>query len=51
MLVEQIVEFELSEPEPPWSDMYSGTPITSYFHDKTKISKEYFRMDYFIIYC
>ena len=48
MLIEQIIEFELSEPGPPGR---TCTPTTGYFHDQIKISKEYLRMDYFIIYC
>ena len=37
MLIEQIIEFELRGPEPPG---HTCTPITSYFHDQTLISKE-----------
>ena len=43
--MEQIIEFKLSEHGP------SGRPTTSYFHDQTKISKEYLLMNHFIIYC
>ena len=48
MLIEQIIEFELSEPGPPGR---TCTPTTGYFHDLTKISTKYLRMDYCIIYC
>ena len=48
MLIEQIIEFELSEPGPRGR---TCSPTTGYFHDQIKISKEYLRMDYFIIYC
>ena len=42
MLLEQINETELRKPVP------SGCICTpGYFHDKTKISKEYLRVDYF----
>ena len=38
MLFEQIIiEFELKEPKTPG---LTCTPITAYFHDKTKVSKE-----------
>ena len=37
MLIEQIAEFQLIRPGPPGR---KNTPITGYFHDKTKISKE-----------
>ena len=47
MLIEQIIEFELSEPGPPGR---MCAPTTGYFHDQTKISNELLRMDYFIIY-
>ena len=48
MLIEQIIEFELSALGPPGR---TCTPTTGYFHDQTKISRVYFRMDYFIIFC
>ena len=48
MLIEQIIEFELSEPGPPGC---TSSPTTGYFHDQTKISKEYLQMEYFVIYC
>ena len=41
MFIEQILEFELSEPGPPGR---TCTPTNGYFHDRTKISKEYLRM-------
>ena len=47
MLIEQIIEFELSGPGPPGS---TSTPTTGYVHDKTKIFKKYLRVGYFIIY-
>ena len=37
MLIEQIIEFELSEPGPSGR---TCTPTTGDFHDQTKISKE-----------
>ena len=46
MLIQQIIEFELKGPG------LSGrtcTSITAYFHDKTKISKENFRVDYYLL--
>ena len=36
MLIEQIIEFELRGPGPPFR---TCTPITGYFHDETKIFK------------
>ena len=48
MLIEQFIEFKLRGPG--LSDL-TCTPTTGYFHDKTKVSKEYFRVDYFTIYC
>ena len=39
MLIEQIIEFELRGPGPPGR---TYTPITGYFHDKTKNSKKKF---------
>ena len=47
MLIEQIIEFELGGPGPPGR---TCTPTTDHFHDKTKISKEDLRVDYFIIF-
>ena len=37
MLIEQIIEFELMGSGPP---NHTCTPITGYFHDKIKTSKE-----------
>ena len=48
MLIEQINEFELRGPGPTGG---TCTTTAGYFHDKTKISKEDLRVDYFIIYC
>ena len=42
MLIKQIIEFELRR---AWPYVCS---TTGYFHDKTKISKENFRMDYYL---
>ena len=47
MLIEQIVEFELRRPGPP-GHTCRPTPITGYFHDKTKISVEDLRVDYYL---
>ena len=43
MLIEQIIEFELREPGPPGRPCIPTT-------DKTKISKAYLWVHYFIIY-
>ena len=48
MLIEQIVEFQLREPGPPG---LTCTSITGYFHDKTKVSKENFRVGFHLGYC
>ena len=50
MLIEQIIEFELRWPG-PCSRTYTLTTV--YFHDKTKICKENFRVDYYLLlnYC
>ena len=50
MLIEQIIEFELIGPE---SRGRTYTPITSYFHVKTKIFKKNFPPDYYLLlkYC
>ena len=48
MLLEQIIELQLRVPGPPDQ---TCTPITGYFHDKTKISKENLRVDYYLAYC
>ena len=43
--MEQIIEFELRGPGPP-----SRTcPTAGYFDDKTKISKEYLQVDYYLL--
>ena len=44
MLIEQIIELELKGPGP-----LAYTPITAYFHDKTKISKENLGVDYYLL--
>ena len=46
MPIEQIIELQLKGPGPPG---LTCTPITGYFHDKTKNSKENLRLDF--IYC
>ena len=46
MLSEQIIELQLKGPGPPGR---TYTPITSYFHGKTKISKENLRVDYYLL--
>ena len=46
MLIEQITELQLRGPGPPDQ---TCTPITGYFHDKTKISKENLRVDYYLL--
>ena len=46
MLIEQIIELQLRGPGPP-DQTY--TSITGYFHDKTKISKENLRVDYYLL--
>ena len=50
MLIEQITEFELKGPVPLCC---TCTPITDYFHDKTKISQANLRVDYHLLlkYC
>ena len=48
MLIEQIIEHQLRGPGPPGR---TCTPITAYFHDKTKVSKENLRVDYYLGYC
>ena len=47
MLIEQVVELQLRGPGPSGR---TNTPITGYFHNKTKISKENLRVDYYL-YC
>ena len=46
MLIERIIELQLRGPGPPGR---TCTPITSYFHDKTKISNETPRVDYYLL--
>ena len=46
MLVEQIIEFQFWGPGPTGR---TCTPIAGYFHDKTKISKEDLRVDYYVL--
>ena len=46
MLIEQIIELHLWGPGPPDQ---TCTPITGYFHDKTKISRENLRVDYYLL--
>ena len=43
MLIEQIIKFELRAPG------RICTPATGYFYDKTKISKENLRVDYYLL--
>ena len=43
MLIEKIIELQLRGPGPTGQ---TCTPITGYFHDKTKISEENLRVDY-----
>ena len=45
MLIEQIIEHHLRGPGAPGRIC---TPITGYFHDKTKVSKENLRMDHYL---
>ena len=46
MLIEQIVELQLRGPGPPG---LTCTSITGYFHDKTKIPKENFRVGFHLL--
>ena len=46
MLIEQTIELQLRGPRPPGR---TYTPITGYFHDKTKISKENLQVDYYLL--
>ena len=50
MLTEQIIEFQLRVPGPPGR---TCTPTTGKLHDKTKISKENLRENYYLLlkYC
>ena len=46
MLIEQIIKLQLRGPGHPGR---TCTPITGYFHDKTKISKENLRVGYYLL--
>ena len=46
MLIEQTIELQLRGPGPAGR---TNTPITGYFYDKTKISKETLRVDYYLL--
>ena len=46
MLIEQILELQLRGPGPPGR---TCTPITGNFYDKTKISEENLRTDYYLL--
>ena len=46
MLIVQIIELQLGGPGPPDQ---TCTPITGYFYDKTKISKENLGVDYYLL--
>ena len=48
MLIEQTIELQLRGPGPPGR---TNTPLTGDFQDKTKISKENLRVDYYLAYC
>ena len=50
MLIEQIIEFELRGAGSPGR---ACTPASGYFHEKTKVSKENLREDYYLLkkYC
>ena len=48
MQIEQIIERWLRGPGPSGRKY---TPITGYFYDKTKISKENLQVDYYLGYC
>ena len=45
-MIEQTIKLQLRGPRPP-GRIY--TPITGYFHDKTKISKENLLVDYYLL--
>ena len=44
--MERIIELQLRGPGPAGP---TCTPITGYFHDKTKISKENLQVDYYLL--
>ena len=46
MLIERIIELQMRGPGPPGEH---EPPITGYFHDKIKISKENLRVDYYLL--
>ena len=46
MLIEQIIEIELRSPGPHGR---TCNPVTGKLHDKTKISKENLRVDYYFL--
>ena len=46
MLIEQTIELQLRGPGPSG---LTNTLLTGYFHDKTKISKENLRVDYYLL--
>ena len=46
MLIKQTIELQLRKPGPPDQ---TCTPITGYFHDKTKTSKENLRVDHYLL--
>ena len=46
MMIEQLIKLQLRGPGPPGR---TCTPITNYCHDKTKISKENLRVDYYLL--
>ena len=46
MLIEQTIELQLRGPGLLGQ---TCTPITGYFHDKTKISEENLRVDYYLL--
>ena len=50
MLIEQIIEFQWRGSGPPGR---TCTPVTGYFFDKTKISKENLQVNYHLLlkYC
>ena len=46
MQIGKIIEHHVRGPGPPGQ---MCIPITGYFHDKTKISKENLRLDYYLL--
>ena len=46
MLIERIIELQLRGPGPSGEH---STPITGYFHDKTKIFEKNPRVDYYLL--